>query len=74
MTEDKIMAGGNLENIVSRLTGCQLLLCILTEHADCSTTPTEVIQAVADLLESITRDLQADIDGAEDYIEKEASA
>lgn len=67
MKYDKIMAGGNLENIVSRLTGCQLLLCILVESAEYSTTRVEVLQGVADLLESICRDFQADIDAAEDY-------
>lgn len=67
MKYDKIMAGGNLENIMSRLKGCRLLLCILTEHAECSETPSEVLQSAADLLESICRDFQADIDAAEDY-------
>ena len=74
MKYDKIMAGDNLENIVSRLTGCRLLLCILTDQAECSTPPTEVLQSVANLLESICRDFQADIDGAEDYTGKVTEA
>lgn len=68
MSEGKIMSEGNLENIVSRLTGCRLLRCILSEHAECSVTRVEVLQSVADLLESICRDFQADIDAAEDYV------
>jgi len=33
-----------------------------------------VLQSVADLLESICRDFQADIDAVEDYTEKGATA
>lgn len=64
---DKIMAGGNLENTVNRLTGCRILLYILAEQAECSETPTEALQSVADLLESICKDFQADIDAAGNY-------
>ena len=43
------------------------MLCVLTEFAEVSSMRPEVLQSVADLLESICRDFQADIAGAEDY-------
>lgn len=59
---NKIMAGGNLEDIVNRLTRCCALLeCI----AAGSTVSTEVVGAIRDLLKSICIDFRADIDGSE---------
>ena len=70
MKYDKIMAGGNLCNIVERLTACIGLLHVIhsnmpadARYLDLS----EALYAACDLLEMITRDFQADIDAAEDY-------
>lgn len=72
MKYDKIMAGGNLENIMTRLNGCRALLYLLYESAGVSAVPEDAISGVCDLLEMICRDFQADIDGAEDYTGKGA--
>ena len=67
---DKIMAGGNLDNIVGRLTACTGLLHVI--HANMPTDAgdlSEALYAACDLLETINRDFQADIDSAEDYRE-----
>ena len=64
---DKIMAGGNLENIMNRLNGCLALLDALYVAADCSVFSEEAIEAVHDLLEAIYKDFKADIEAAEDY-------
>lgn len=69
---DKIMAGGNLDNIVARLNGCRALLYLLYKSAGTSTISEYAINGVCDLLEMICRDFQADIDSAEDYIGKGA--
>ena len=68
MKYDKIMAGGNLDNIMERLNGCRALLCALCEIAGTSRISEEALFGVTDLLEMICRDFQADIDAAEDYI------
>lgn len=73
MKYDKIMAGGNLDNIVTRLNGCRALLYLLYESAGTSAISGDAINGVCDLLEMICRDFQADIDGAEDYT-REGSA
>lgn len=70
MTHDKIMSGGNLENIMERLNGCRALLYLLYESAEVSVVSENAINGVCDLLEVICRDFQADIDAAEDYIKK----
>lgn len=75
MKYDKIMAGGNLENITSRLVGCVAVL--RTLHADAANPGPDFCDALygaIDLLESICGDRQADIDSAEDFHEKEAAA
>lgn len=63
---DKIMAAGNLEDIVSRLTCCNALLFTvhmnMTDGHICN-----ALGGVCDLLESICRDFRADIEAAEDY-------
>lgn len=67
---DKIMAGGNLDNIVSRLDCCAALLRVLHASMGESGGPDWLRNALAgacDLLETINRDFQADIDAAEDY-------
>lgn len=68
MKYDKIMAGGNLENIMERLKGCLALLYLLYKNAGTSAISEDAINGVSDLLEMICRDFQADIDAAEDYI------
>lgn len=67
MKYDKIMAGGNLDNIMTRLNGCRALLYLLYESVGVSTISADAISGVCDLLEMICRDFQADIDAAEDY-------
>lgn len=66
MLEDKIMAGGNLDDIVARLTYCGALLdALISVMGD-----NEMVDALAgahDLLNSICRDFQAAIDSAENY-------
>lgn len=72
MIEDKIMAGGNLDNIVARLTYCGALLdALIAAMGD--NKMVDALSGVHDLLNSICRDFQADIDGAEDYIGEAAS-
>ena len=64
---DKIMAGGNLDDIVGRLTACIGLLHVI--HANMPVDAgdlSESLYAACDLLECITRDFKADIDGAEE--------
>ena len=70
MKYDKIMAGGNLENIMTRLKGCRALLYFLYESAGARVISEDVLSGVCDLLEIIYRDFQADIDAAEDYTEE----
>lgn len=66
---DKIMAGSNLDDIVERLKGCEALILTLAQAAGMSTTPEDALSGVADLLSCITRDLEVDVAGAEDYQE-----
>lgn len=74
MKYNKIMAVGNLEDISRRLAGCSALLCSLCETAGESRISEEAISGVEDLLDCIRRDLQADIDAAEDYTGKETQS
>lgn len=70
---DKIVAGGNLENIMSRLIYCGALLdALIAAMSDNSMA--DALAGVHDLLNSICRDFQADIDGAEDYAGEETTA
>lgn len=68
----KIMTTGNLEDITNRLAGCQALLYVLCESASASSISENAVRGVSDLLDSICRDRQADIDAAEDYVENES--
>lgn len=70
---DKIMAGGNLDNIVGRLIRCRAVL-DTTQMAMGDDSLVDAIAGVGDLLDSIIADFQADIDGAEDYTGEEAQA
>lgn len=60
---DKIMAGVNLENIMSRLNRCCALLDAVIAG---STVSVEAVGGIRDLLKGICVDFQADIEGAED--------
>ncbi|MDE7245112.1 MAG: hypothetical protein K2O18_14225 [Oscillospiraceae bacterium] len=66
---DKIMAGGNLDNIADRLTCGVSLVCMLCEVVGTSSITEEALRGVGDLFESIVRDFRADIAAAEDYRE-----
>ena len=70
---DKIMAGGNLENIVARLIYCGALLDALI-GAMGENNMVDALAGVHYLLKSINRDFQADIDAAEDYVEEAVQA
>lgn len=74
MKYGKIMAGGKLENILNRLTGARALVCVLAENLNTSITAEDALNGVADLLEMICRDFEADISCAEDYTGEEGPA
>lgn len=62
----KIMSAGNLDNIVGRLTACIGLLHVIAPGLADAGDLSESLYAACDLLECITRDFKADIDGAEE--------
>lgn len=72
MKYKKIMAGGKLDNIVGRLIHCRAVLDTLI-MAMGDDPLADAVAGVCDLLESICRDFQADIDGAEDFPVKETA-
>ena len=63
---DKIMAGGSLDDIVGRLTCCHAVLDVIRMDMEAEKVA-DAIAGACDLLNSIIRDFQADIDSAEDY-------
>lgn len=68
--DDKIMAGGNLNNIVLRLSCCLSLLRVVHEaigERGGNAEACDALAATSDLLECILRDFDADIDSAKDY-------
>lgn len=67
--EDKIMAGGNLEEILNRLTGCRAVLDVIHEAAQ-ENPLKDAIAGACDMLRSICMDFEADISAAEDYPEQ----
>lgn len=69
----KVMTNSSLENMMTRLSGCLALLRVLYASAGTSVTSEEELEGVCDLLESIRKDFQADIDAAEDYTGKAAA-
>ena len=71
MKNDMIMAGGNLENIIGRLIHCRAVLDTLI-MAMGDDPLVGAVAGVCDLLDSISRDFQTDIDSAEDYIPEAA--
>jgi len=66
MKYDKIIPGGSLDNIVGRLIHCRAVLDTI-QMAMGDDPLVDTIAGVCDLLDSINRDFQADIDGAKDY-------
>jgi len=73
MKYDKIMAGGNLENIMVRLHGCKGVIKAIGSAIPDDAIVSDALYGAADLLEMICRDFQADIDAAEDYTGKGAT-
>ncbi len=67
MKYDQIMAGGNLDNIVGRLIHCRAVLDTI-QMAMGDDSLVDAVAGVCDLLDGISRDFQADIDSAADYI------
>lgn len=70
MKYDKIMAGGNLDDIMCRLTCCRSVFGVIHERIASGENCTDALYGACDLLGSICRDFQADIDAAEDYTGK----
>ena len=66
---DKIMVGGNLEEIYNRLQACHATFCIIQADIPDGTS-SRALCGACDLLECILRDFHADIEGAEDYEEE----
>lgn len=66
MIADKIMAVGNLDNIVGRLIRCRAVLDAI-QMAMGDDSLVDAVAGVCDLLDGISRDFRADIDGADDY-------
>ena len=64
--EDKIMAGGNLDEIMGRLIGCRAVLEVIHQSVD-ENPLSDAIAGAVDLLRSICIDFEADISAAEDY-------
>lgn len=67
----KIMPVGNLENTTARMKGALALVYLLCESVEVSTISEDAVRGVADLLETVCRDFQADIDAAEDVNREE---
>lgn len=67
----KIMTVGSLENTLDRLSRARALVCVLAENSSTSVTPEDALNGVADLLEAVCRDFQADIDAAENVNREE---
>lgn len=65
MNRNLIMPGGNLENILSRLNAAHELFLLL--HGCMGDDPgSEAMYGACDLLRSIIKDFQADVDSAEE--------
>lgn len=73
MSCDKIMAGGNLDNIVGLLIHCRAVLDTI-QMAMGDNSLADAAAGVCNLLDGIIRDFRADIDGAEDYTGKGTEA
>lgn len=65
MKYDKIMAGGNLDNIVRRLNSCLAILRLV--HSELAADESsDALYGACDMLRAILQDFQADIDAADD--------
>ena len=71
MKYDKIMAGGNLENIRNRMVCCCAVLDAIRK-SDIENPLTDAIAEACDMLGHICDDFEADISAAEDYTGEEA--
>lgn len=69
----KIMAEGNLNDILRRLNGCHAVLCAI-QAGIADPYLSDVVFGACDLLKGIAKDLQADIESAEDCGEGTAEA
>lgn len=67
----KIMTVSSLENSTERLKGVLALVYLLCEIVEVSSIPEDAVRGVADLLETVCRDFQADIDAAENVNREE---
>lgn len=67
---DKIMVGGDPNNIVGRLIHCRAVLDAI-QMAMGDDPLVDAVAGVCDLLDGMSRDIQADIDAAGDYAGKE---
>ena len=74
MKYDKIMAGGNLDNIMHRLDACLSVMIVVHNElsAEGTTDTSDALYGACDLLRAILRDFQADIDAAEDVTDEMA--
>lgn len=70
----KLMAVGNLENIMNRINGCRSLVDMLMKVAGTFAIPVDALSGISDLLETICRDFQADIDCADDAVDTRKTA
>ena len=73
MKKELLIPQSNLEDIVGRLTCCHALLDALV-GAMGDNSMVDALSGANDLLSSICRDFQADIDCAEVYAEKRVAA
>lgn len=73
MNQKLLMPAGNINDIAGRLTSCAAILHIIHAGIDDKGDLCDALYGACDLLESITKDLQADIDRAELQTEKEGT-
>ena len=68
MEHDKIMAGGNLDNIVCRLNSCLAMLRVVHSNlaAEDDSDTVDALYGACDMLRAIIQDFEADIAGADD--------
>lgn len=66
--KDKIMRMDDLDNIAGRLSGCIAMLVIVHANLAGDNNIAEALYGCIDLLESISRDFDADVASSEDYI------
>ncbi|MCM1234385.1 MAG: hypothetical protein NC489_30155 [Ruminococcus flavefaciens] len=71
MVDYLILTVGNLEDITLRLNSCRALFRTLHAEAERGSLSAEALYGACDLLDSICRDFEADIDGADEFVGKE---